>query len=156
MLSRRLFLALLAYLASLPRVVSAGAGLKDTPPAQPPRPTPEAFMARCLDLARMGSERGEGTPYGAVIVRAGVIVGEGWNRTYLKHDATAHAETEAIRDAARRLSTRDLSECELYTNGGRPCPMCETAAYWAGLKKMRLEGPGGALIDGGPPTYGGC
>ena len=156
MLSRRLFLALLACLASLPRVVSAGAGLKDTPPAQPPRPTPAAFMARSLDLARLGAERGEGTAYGAVIVRDGVIVGEGWNRTYLMHDATAHAETEAIRDAARRLGTRDLSECELYTNGGRPCPMCETAAYWAGLKNMRLEGPGASVIAAGPPTYGGC
>ena len=113
-------------------------------------------MARCLELARMASERGEGTPYGAVIVRDGVIVGEGWNRSYLRHDATAHAETEAIRDAARRLGMRDLSDCQLYTNGGRPCPMCETAAYWAGLGNMRLEGIIGSVIDGGPPKYGGC
>ena len=152
MLSRRRVLALLACLGSLPRIAGAG----EPQPQQSPLPQPEAFMARCLELARMGSERNQGTPYGAVIVRDGVIVGEGWNRSFLNHDATAHAETEAIRDAARRLGTRDLSECELYTNGGRPCPMCETAAYWAGLDKMRLEGPGEAVIDGGPPKYGGC
>jgi tRNA(Arg) A34 adenosine deaminase TadA len=115
-----------------------------------------AFMTRCLELARTGAARGDGTPYGAVIVRNGVIVGEGWNRSIIHHDATAHAETEAIRDAARRLKTRDLSECELYTNGGQPCPMCETAAYWANLKKLWLEVDPIPVKDQGPPKYGGC
>jgi len=115
-----------------------------------------AFMARTLELARRGAARGDGTPYGAIVVCAGVIVGEGWNRSYLLNDATAHAETEAIRDAARRLGTRDLGDCVLYTNGGRPCPMCETAAHWAGIRSLKLEGPDQAVKDAGPPIYGGC
>jgi len=120
------------------------------------RAADQAFMDRALQLARDGAARGDGTSYGAVVVRQGIIVAEGWNRSYVLHDATAHAETEAIRDAASRLGRRDLSDCLLYTNGGRPCPMCETASYWARIGGLRLEGPGGTVVDGGKPRYGGC
>jgi tRNA(Arg) A34 adenosine deaminase TadA len=54
---------------------------------------------------------------------------------------------EAIRDAARRLGTRDLSGCELYGTS-RACPMCEAAAYWARIARMRY---GEAIADGGAP-----
>ena len=60
---------------------------------------------------------------------------------------TAHAELEAIRDAARRLRTRDLSGCTLVSTS-RPCRMCEAAAYWAGISSMVT---GEALTDLGPP-----
>ena len=62
-------------------------------------------------------------------------------------DPTAHAEMEAIRDAARRLRTRDLSGCTLVSTS-RPCRMCEAAAYWAGISSMVT---GAALTDVGPP-----
>ena len=57
------------------------------------------------------------------------------------------AEMQAIRDAARRLGTRDLSRCELYGTS-RACTMCEAAAYWAGIARM-IHGEG--LVDAGAP-----
>jgi tRNA(Arg) A34 adenosine deaminase TadA len=50
-------------------------------------------------------------------------------------DPTAHAEVQAIRDAARRLKTRDLAGAEMYGTS-RACPMCEAAAYWAGISRL--------------------
>jgi tRNA(Arg) A34 adenosine deaminase TadA len=59
---------------------------------------------------------------------------------------------EAIRDAARRLGRRDLSGCTIYSSS-RPCPMCEAAAYWAGIERMIY---GTALLDAGAPQLGRC
>jgi guanine deaminase len=74
-------------------------------------------------------------PYGAVVVKNGKMVGEAPSRVVTAKDPTAHAEMEAIRDAARRLGTRDLSGCELY--GSSPaCRMCEAAAYWANISRI--------------------
>jgi tRNA(Arg) A34 adenosine deaminase TadA len=83
-------------------------------------------------------------PYGAVVVKDGHVVGEAPSRVVTKRDPTAHAEMEAIRDAARRLGSRDLSGCEMY--GSSPaCPMCEAAAYWAGIRRLfhGADGAGG-------------
>jgi len=123
---------------------------------QPETPSPEAFMRRALDLARTGAARGDGTPFGAVVVKEDRIVGEGWNRAALKGDPTAHAEVEAIQDACRRLGTRSLAGCALYTNGGRPCPMCETASYWAGIDRLAYGTSVETMVAGMPPRYGGC
>ncbi|MBT8004752.1 MAG: nucleoside deaminase [Rhodospirillales bacterium] len=155
MLSRRNILGrILASLAAVPLVSVIAHAKASKKLWQPVNPSPLTFMNRARDLARLGSERGDGTPYGAVIIRDNIIVGEGWNRSHIHHDATAHAETEAIRDAAKRLGTRDLSDCQMVTNGGRPCPMCETAAYWAQIKKMWLE-DGEDVVNAGGPKYGG-
>lgn len=134
--------------------VRAVAGLQDL--WQPPDPSPRAFLQRALDLSRMAVERGDGTPYGAVVVRGESIVGEGWNRTAAKLDPTAHAEIEAIQDAARRLQRRDLGGCVIYTSGGRPCPMCETACYWARLDGIYYGTGAARIIDAGAPAYPGC
>ena len=73
--------------------------------------------------------------YGAVVVKNGAIVGEAPSRVVSNGDPTAHAEMEAIRDAARRLGTRSLAGCDLY--GSSPaCRMCEAAAYWAGITRL--------------------
>jgi tRNA(Arg) A34 adenosine deaminase TadA len=86
-------------------------------------------------------------PYGAVIVKSGRIVGEGVSEVVTAGDPTAHAELQAIRDAARPLGTRDLSGCDLY--GTSPaCPMCEGGAYWARITRMYR---GTAITDAGPP-----
>ena len=90
--------------------------------------------------------------YGAVVVKAGRIVGQAPSRVVSAGDPTAHAEMEAIRDAARRLGTRSLAGCVLYSTS-RACAMCETAAYWSGLDGMVY---GESLSDGGAPRYGGC
>ena len=85
--------------------------------------------------------------YGAVVLRGGEIVGTAPSRVVTNTDPTAHAEMEAIRDAARRLRSRDLSGSILVSTS-RPCRMCETAAMWAGISRMVY---GEQLTDGGPP-----
>ncbi|MEK9723861.1 MAG: nucleoside deaminase [Rhodospirillaceae bacterium] len=136
-------------LAALP------AGAKDLP-WQPPAASHEAFMARAIELSRIGAANGDGTPYGAVVVQRGVIVGEGWNRTAAKTDPTAHAEIEAIQAATRHLARRGLAGCVLYTNGGRPCPMCEGAAYYASLDRVYHAHTADAITDAGPPQISYC
>lgn len=86
-------------------------------------------------------------PYGAVVWRDGAIVGAAPSRVVTLIDPTAHAEMEALRDAARRLHTRDLSGCVLVSTS-RPCRMCEAAAGWAGISRMVH---GEALNDAGVP-----
>lgn len=81
-------------------------------------------------LALAGVRRGDGGPFGAVVVRAGEIVGRGWNRVLATHDPTAHAEVEAIRAACAVLGRFHLEDCELYASC-EPCPMCLGAACWA-------------------------
>ncbi len=113
---------------------------------QPAQPTREAFMRRAFEMRRLAIERGD-QPYGAVIVRDGRIVGEGASAVVTAPDPTAHAELQAIRDAARRLGTRDLSRCEMYGTA-RACPMCQAGAYWAGVSRMWY---GESIADGGVP-----
>ena len=92
------------------------------------------FARRALELREDAVRNGD-QPYGAVVVKNGKIVGEAPSRVITNRDPTAHAEMEAIRDAARRLGTRDLSGCELY--GSSPaCRMCEAAAYWANIARL--------------------
>lgn len=77
----------------------------------------------------------DGGPFGAVIVKDGKIIARGANRVTVSVDPTAHAEVNAIREAARVLGTFDLSGCEIYTSC-EPCPMCLGAIYWAHLDKV--------------------
>ena len=118
---------------------------------QPPEPGPEAFMARAREMKARALAAGD-QGYGAVVVKAGLIVGLGPSRVVTAGDPTAHAEMEAIRDAARRLGSRDLAGCLIYSTS-HPCAMCEAAAYWAGLDAMVH---GAALTDAGRPHYPRC
>lgn len=117
-----------------------------------PRPVPsgrEAFVQRALEMRRIAIETGD-QPFGAVVVKDGRIVGEAPSRVIVNGDPTAHAEMEAIRDAARRLGMRDLSGCEMYSSS-RPCRMCEPAAYWANISRLYYGSP---VTDGGAPQHG--
>jgi len=145
--TRRQALRVLAGAGAL--VAGRPARAATEPPAeivQPSPPTRDAFMRRAFDLRRQAIERGD-QPYGAVIVRDGRIVGEAASAVVTTHDPTAHAEMEAIRDAARRLRTRDLSRCEMYGTA-RACPMCQAGAYWAGVAQLWY---GESIADGGVP-----
>lgn len=113
---------------------------------QPARPTREEFMRRALEMRRISVERGD-QAYGAVIVKDGRIVGEGISAVITANDPTAHAEMQGIRDAARRLGTRDLSGCEMYGTA-RACPMCEAGAYWARIARLYY---GEGIADAGAP-----
>jgi tRNA(Arg) A34 adenosine deaminase TadA len=106
----------------------------------------EGFMERAYEMRRRAIERGD-QPYGAVIVRGDRIVGEGVSGVVTDNDPTAHAEMQAIRDAARRLGTDDLTGCELYGTS-RACPMCEAGAYRARIVRMRY---GTSIADAGAP-----
>ena len=96
------------------------------------------FIGVCLDLARKSIAEGN-LPIGSVIVRDGEIVGEGRNQSKTSLDPTAHAEVAAIRDAAQRLGTRDLSGCTLYS-GLEPCPMCLGTILEAKITVLVLGG----------------
>ena len=96
---------------------------------------PQNFMRRAIDLSRIHMEAGEGGPFGAVVVKDGQILGEGWNRVTSTCDPTAHAEIVAIRNACDRLGTFTLEGCEIYTSC-EPCPMCLSAIYWARLDRI--------------------
>ena len=93
------------------------------------------FMRRAIELSRVHMEAGEGGPFGAVVVKDGLIVGEGWNRVTSSQDPTAHAEVVAIRQACQKLGTFQLRGCEIYTSC-EPCPMCLAAVYWARLDRL--------------------
>lgn len=95
-------------------------------------------MARAIQLAEQSVAEGGG-PFGAVIARGGEIVAEAANRVTLDNDPTAHAEVGAIRKAARRLGSFDLSGCDIYTSC-EPCPMCLGAIYWAHLDHIYYGG----------------
>jgi guanine deaminase len=99
------------------------------------------FMERALELSFQAIERGHGNPFGSVVVKDGVIVGEGWNQVALLNDPSAHAEMMAIRDAARKLSTPILTGCVIYASG-QPCPMCLSLVYLAGIKAVYYCIPG--------------
>ncbi len=93
------------------------------------------FMQEAARLALENVTSGAGGPFGAVIVRNGQVIARGVNRVTASHDPTAHAEVNAIREAARTLGTFDLSDCEIYTSC-EPCPMCLGAIYWARLARV--------------------
>ena len=114
---------------------------------QPTEPGPAAFAERAFEMRRLAIAGGD-QPYGAVVVKGSRIVGLGVSAVVTAIDPTAHAEMQAIRDAARRLGTRDLSGCELY-GSSRACAMCEAAAYWARIDRLRF---GEAATDGGAPA----
>ncbi len=113
-------------------------------------PSP-SFMEHALSMRRRAVDAGD-QPYGAVVVKDGRIVGEGPSRVVTNRDPTAHAEMEAIRDAAKRLGTRDLEGCVIYATS-KPCGMCEAAGYWARISRMYFSE---AVTDGGPPRYPSC
>ena len=134
---RRLLSALtLASFADIwrasPAAAQPGAGLPPIP--QPAERTKAAFLARARALRDEAVREGD-QAYGAVVVRDGVIVGEGRNYVVLH---TAHSELLAVRDAARRLGTRDLSQCEVYSTA-TPCAMCQGALYWARVRRVFTE-----------------
>ena|SRR2546426_781539 len=97
------------------------------------------FMQEAINLALESVQRGNGGPFGAVIVRGDTIVGRGANQVTASNDPTAHAEIIAIRDACRQLNTFRLSDCELYASC-EPCPMCLAAIYWARIKRVYYAG----------------
>lgn len=93
------------------------------------------FMREAINEAKKGIHRGEGGPFGSVVVKEGRIVGRGHNMVVANNDPTAHGEISAIRDACNNLNTFSLEGCELYTTA-EPCPMCLAAILWSRIDKV--------------------
>ena len=94
----------------------------------------ETFMRAALALARQAAMEGE-VPVGAVVVKDGVIIGQGRNRREKSKNALAHAEIEAIHQACEALGGWRLSGCELYVTL-EPCPMCAGAIINARIDRV--------------------
>ncbi len=92
------------------------------------------YMKLAAELSIENIDNGGG-PFGAVIVRDGEVVATGVNRVTADNDPTAHAEVNAVRAACRKLNTFQLEGCTVYSSC-EPCPMCLSALYWAGVKKL--------------------
>ncbi len=95
----------------------------------------EYFMKRAIELSKIGMDKNAGGPFGAIIVKDGKIISEGYNQVTSKNDVTAHAEIEAIRKACNKLNSFQLDGCTLYTSC-EPCPMCLGAIYWSRIDKV--------------------
>jgi len=95
----------------------------------------QLFLQEANRLAEEGMRRGDGGPFGAVIVREGKVVGRGWNRVLATNDPTAHAEIVALRDACATLGKYWLEDCRIFVNC-EPCPMCLAAIYWARIQTL--------------------
>ncbi|GAB4325192.1 MAG: tRNA adenosine(34) deaminase TadA [Candidatus Sumerlaeia bacterium] len=94
----------------------------------------EDHMRRALALAREALDRDE-APVGAVVVKDGVVLGEGFDLRQSLHDPAAHAEILALRAAAERLGTWNLSGAEMFVTL-EPCPMCAGAILMARLSRV--------------------
>jgi tRNA(Arg) A34 adenosine deaminase TadA len=93
------------------------------------------FLKEAIRLSEENITAKTGGPFGAVIVKDGVIISEGTNIVTSANDPTAHSEIQAIRAAAKSLNTFNLSGCEIYSSC-EPCPMCLAAIYWARIDKL--------------------
>ena len=97
--------------------------------------THEDYMRRALELADCAQAHGD-VPVGCVIVKDGMIVGEGYNRRENGGDATAHAEMEAIRAACAHVGSWRLHGCTMYVTL-EPCPMCAGGIINARIDEVR-------------------
>ncbi len=95
----------------------------------------KSIMDKAIEQADNTMSQGIGGPFGAAIVDKNNNVYVASNSVLDSHDATAHAEINAIRKASKALNTHDLSGCTLYTTC-YPCPMCMSAAIWANIDKI--------------------
>jgi len=102
-------------------------------------PTDTAFLHQAIELAVQNAAAGQ-LPFGALIVRDGEVLGMGVNRELDEHDPTAHAEVDAIRNACRALSTRDLTGAVLVSSC-EPCALCHVTAAVAGISRVVYAAP---------------
>ena len=108
-----------------------------------------SFMDLALKAAEKAGNSGE-VPIGCVIVQDGKVVAAASNRTLTDRDPTAHAEILAIRDAARKLGSERLTDCDLYVTL-EPCTMCAAAISFARIRRLyygAADPKGGAVESG--------
>jgi tRNA(Arg) A34 adenosine deaminase TadA len=94
----------------------------------------EDYMRLAIQKTREGIAAGQ-SPFGAVIVRAGQVLAAAHNTVLRDSDPTAHAEVNAIRQAATVLQDISLGGCTLFSTC-EPCPMCLAAIHWAKIDRV--------------------
>ena len=94
----------------------------------------EDWMRQALEFARQAEQQGE-VPVGAVIVKDGMMLGQGYNQSIAQHDPSAHAEIVAIRKAGQAVSNYRLIDATLYVTL-EPCVMCMGAILHARIKRL--------------------
>jgi guanine deaminase len=107
----------------------------------------QVWLDRAVDLATANVARGGG-PFGAVVVRDEVVIGEGANRVSADLDPTAHAEVVAIRAACLRVESFSLAGATLYASC-EPCPLCLSASLWARVDAVVHAADSGAAARAG-------
>ncbi len=112
-------------------------------------PEDREHMARAFDLSFHGLEHEDGGPFGSVVVKDGVVIGEGWNQVKRLSDPSAHAEVMAIRDACSRNPIDNLKGSIIYASA-QPCPMCLSLIYLTGIEKVYYCIPGEAIAEVDP------
>ncbi len=105
-------------------------------------------MREAIELASANASTEGGGPFGAVIVKNGEIIAAAGNSVTPDNDPTAHAEINAIRAASKKMGSWDLTGCQLYTSC-EPCPMCLSAAYWAGVDEIYYSADSGVAAASG-------
>lgn len=93
------------------------------------------FLDRAIDISRRALEDEGKTPFGALVVIADQIVGEGTSSVVELHDPTAHAEVMALRHAGQHLGRHLMPDAVMYASS-EPCPMCLIACYWARIPRL--------------------
>ncbi len=111
------------------------------------------FMDEALRQAEAAAACGE-VPVGAVVVRDGEIIASTGNRTLTDNDPTAHAEVLVIREAAARLGSQRLIDCDLYVTL-EPCAMCAGAISFARIQRLYFGAgdPKGGAVEHGPRFF---
>jgi tRNA(adenine34) deaminase len=106
-------------------------------------------MDLALKAAENAAKMGE-VPIGCVVVRDNSVIATAGNRTLTDRDPTAHAELLAIREAARKLGSERLTDCDLYVTL-EPCPMCAGAISFARIRRLYYGAtdPKGGAVDSG-------
>jgi tRNA(adenine34) deaminase len=132
-----------------------------------PKTVNSKFMDEALEIAAAAERAGE-VPVGALVVKDGQIIARAGNRTLRDRDPTAHAEMLALREAAKKLGSERLSDCDLYVTL-EPCTMCAAAISFARIRRLYYgaSDPKGGAIESGvrffasptchhrPEVYGG-
>ncbi|KUM02065.1 tRNA adenosine(34) deaminase TadA [Chromobacterium subtsugae] len=127
--------------------------LAEHPPVSLPPPLAASldYLRQARELAAQAATEGE-VPVGALVVKNGEIIGRGYNQPIGRHDPSAHAEMQALRDAAARLGNYRLDGCDLYVTL-EPCPMCSGAILHARIARVvygardAKTGAAGSTVD---------
>jgi tRNA(Arg) A34 adenosine deaminase TadA len=104
-------------------------------PYAPASAQDQAFLTQAIELSRRSLEDEGKTPFGALVVIGGEVVGTGTSSVVELHDPTAHAEVMALRAAGGRLGRHLMEDAVMYSSS-EPCPMCLTACYWARIPRL--------------------